>query len=235
MPIKELDQKTILDLANIGVLYGHKKSKTHPKMRPFIGANRNEIEFLKPESVLHSLEKGIAFLKEKKEKDALILVVGTKASSEEAIKKLAETFSFPYVTTRWVGGTITNFKVIRERIKYYLDLKDKQEKGELAKYTKKEQLDFSKELRKLEERFGGLVRLTRIPDVLFVIDPEEHETAVREARRLNIPIVGVADTNDNPTKLNYPIIANDHAKASVTWVTDKIIEALQQTKTGEVI
>ncbi|MAF79510.1 30S ribosomal protein S2 [bacterium] len=234
MPETKIDEKTVLELANAGVIYGHKKSKTHPKMKPFIGANRNEIELLKPESVINSLQKAIEFLKEKQSRKALILVVGTHPSAHGSIEKLAETFSFPLVTTRWLGGTITNFTVIHERVKEYLDLKSKKEKGELSKYTKKEQLDFTKKLKKMKEKFEGLVRLTKVPDVLFTVDPKEHETAIREAKIKNIPVIALADTDDNPQEIDYPIIANDHAKSSIDWIVDKITEALESAKVEEV-
>ena len=234
MPETKIDEKTVLELAHAGVIYGHKKSKTHPKMKPFIGANRNEIELLKPESVINSLQKAIEFLKEKHSRKALILIVGTQPSAHESMKKLTETFSLPLVTTRWLGGTITNFTVIHERVKEYLDLKSKKEKGELAKYTKKEQLDFTKKLEKMKEKFEGLVKLTKVPDVLLTVDPKEHDTAIREAKIKNIPVIALADTNDNPQELDYPIIANDHAKSSIDWIVDKIIEALESAKIEEV-
>ncbi|MDP3725531.1 MAG: 30S ribosomal protein S2, partial [Nanoarchaeota archaeon] len=180
----EIDQNMILELANAGVIYGHKKSKTHPKMRAFIGAQRNEIEILKPELVMRRLDKAVEFLKEKKKNGAVFLIVGTSVSAHEAVDTFAEAFGFPYVKTRWLGGTLTNWGMLKERLKYYLDLKEKREKGDLAKYTKKEQVDFTKELEKLRIKFEGLKNLKKIPDVLFVIDPKTHETEIREEKRV---------------------------------------------------
>lgn len=230
----EIDQNTILELANTGVIYGHKKSKTHPRMKGFIGAQRNEIEILKPELVLRRLEKAVEFLKAKREAGGTFLLVGTQVSAHEALKKLVDMFGFPYITTRWLGGTLTNWSVVKDRVKYYLDLKEKKERGELAKYTKKEQVDFSKELEKLRQKFEGLVNMKKLPDALIVIDPKTHETAVREAKMTNIPIVAIMDTNDDPAEIEYPIIANDHAKTSINWIIDKIIKGLEQTKIEEV-
>lgn len=229
----EIDQETILELANAGVLYGHKKSKTHPKMRVFIGAQRNEIEILKPELVMRRLEKALDFLKEKRKNNGTILIVGTIVSAHEAVKKLADAFGFPCVTSRWLGGTLTNWNKVKERVKYYLDLKERKEKGELAKYTKKEQVDFAKELEKLRQKFEGIKNMTKLPDVLFVIDPKAHAIAIREAKTLGIPVVAIVDTNDNPTEVTLPIVANDHARASINWIIDKIIEGLQNVKTEE--
>lgn len=229
----EIDQNTILRLAEAGVLYGHKKSKTHPKMRPFIGAQRNEIELLKPELIMKKLWKAIEFLKRAREEGGDILLVGTHAAAHEAVDKLAETFGFPYVKTRWLGGTLTNWNSLKSRVKYYLELGEKKEKGELAKYTKKEQVDFAKELEKLRQKFDGLKGMTKLPKALFVIDPHLHQTAVREAKRMGIPIVALMDTNDDPTDIEIPIIGNDHAKASITWVVARIIEGLQKAKIEE--
>ncbi len=223
----EIDQNLILELADAGVLYGHKKSKTHPKIKGFIGAQRNEIEILKPEVVMKRLEKAIEFLKEKRSAGATVLIVGTHVSAHDAVKKIAEIFGFPYVITRWLGGTLTNWSVMKDRIKYYLELKEKKEKGELAKYTKKEQVDFSKELEKLRQKFEGLVSMKKLPDAILVIDPKIHETAIREAKMTKVPIVAIMDTNDDPTDIEYPIPANDRAKTSINWITDKIIEKLK--------
>ena len=229
----EITRETILELAEAGVLYGHKKSKTHPKMRPFIGAQRNEIELLKPELIVKKLQKALEFLKRTREEGGDILLVGTHAAAHEAVDKLAQTFGFPYVNTRWLGGTLTNWNSLKSRVKHYLDLKEKKEKGELSKYTKKEQVDFAKELEKLRQKFDGLKGMIKLPKVLLVIDPKVHETAVREAKRVHIPVIALMDTNDDPTNIEIPIIGNDHSKASINWVAEKIIEALQTAKIEE--
>jgi len=219
-----------MEMAQHGVLYGHKKTKTHPKMKVHVGANRNEVELLKPESIIESLEAVTAFLKESVAQKRLVLIVATKTASKEAAQKFADTFGFPSVTTRWLGGTITNFPIIKERIKYYLELKRKRESGELEKYTKKERVDFDKEITKLEIKFEGLVRLERTPDVIFIVDTQDksHRTAIREAQQKNIPIVGIIDTDDNPDDLTHPIFANDHARASISWIMEKITEGIQE-------
>lgn len=229
-----IDEEVLKELAELGVIYGHKKSKTHPLMKPLVIDNRNEIELLDPEAVVSSLNKGADFLKEKAKGGGLLLFVGTTPVAKSSVKALAEEFNFPYVVSRWLGGTITNFKTIYKRISYYEDLKNKKEKGELAKYTKKEQLNFSKEIEKMREKFEGLVRLTRTPDVLFVIDIKEHETAVREANHLGVPIVAIVDNDDDPSIVQYPIYASDHTKKSIEWIIGKVREALRESKVQEV-
>ncbi len=213
-------------MAKAGVMYGHKKSKTHPKMKPFLGGRKNEIELLSPEATLETLAKAVEFLKEKKKDGGFALVVGTLPAHQQAVKTLAEELNFPFVISRWLGDTLTNFKIIRERFLYYSDLKSKLEKGELSKYTKKEQLDFSNQVKKMSQFFDGLANLTRIPDALLIVDINEHSTALREAKRISVPVVALVDSNDDPTAVAYPIIANDHAKASIDWVLGKIKEEL---------
>ncbi len=222
------NKEMVLAMAKAGVLYGHKKTKTHPRMKPYIGGRRNEIELLDPETALKSIENAAEFLKAKVKEGGLILFVGTGAATKGAVRAFADALKAPYVTFRWLGGILTNFKVLHQRSAYYQDLKAKQEKGELAKYTKKEQLDFAKEISKMSRMFDGLELLSRLPDALFVVDIEEHETAVREARRLHIPVIAIIDTNDDPRQVDYPILANDHAKASVEWVTELLKKSISE-------
>ncbi|MGC9610875.1 MAG: 30S ribosomal protein S2 [Minisyncoccia bacterium] len=228
MATETINNDLIQEMAKAGVFYGHKKTKTNPKMKPYIGGRRNEIELLDPETVLKSLEQATGFLKEKFALGGLVLLTGTKPAAKEAIKSLAEETNMPFVIFRWLGGTLTNFKVISQRSNYYQDMKIKIEKGELTKYTKKEQLEFAKESAKMSRFFDGLKNLNRLPDAVLLVDPVESETAVAEAKRLHIPIVAIMDTNDDPTGIDYPIFANDHTKSSVDWIFAKIREAIKQ-------
>src|SRR3989344_4167858 len=225
----KLDESLITEMAKVGVIYGHKKSKTHPRMRPYIACQRNEIELIDPEATLAGLDKAVEFLKEKVKPGGggLVLLVGSNPAAQAAISDLAKEFNMPYVVTRWLGGTLTNFPVISKRMQYFQDLRAKAEKGELAKYTKKERAKFNKEVGKMTISFEGLIKLTRVPDVLFVVDIDAHSTAVREARRLKIPIVAIVDTDDDPDLVSYPIFANDHAKASIEWIINKIREGIK--------
>lgn len=214
-------------MAQAGVIYGHKKSKTHPRMKPFIAGNRNEIELLDPEAVFNGLTKAIDFLRGKTKIGGMVLLVGTMPAAKSAILSFANDFKFPYVITRWLGGTLTNFAVLNKRKQYYNDLKVKKESGALAKYTKKEQLEFSNEIGKLSKFFDGLENLTRLPDAIFIVDVKEHATAFREARKMNIPIVAMLDTDDDTDHVNYPIFANDQAKTSIEWILNKIKEGIR--------
>lgn len=215
--------ETIGELAKAGVVFGHKKSKTHPRMRPFISGTRQEIELLDPEAVITSFEKAIAFLKEKSEKGTLsVLCVGTSPAARRAVEVFAKKFKFPYVTTRWLGGTLTNHKVMMEQIRRYLDLKARQAAGELAKYTKKEQAQFSKEIGKRSKTFDGLVEYTRMPDAMIAVDVSHEAIAIKEAQDMKIPVIGILDTNDNPDPIPYPVLGNDHSKMSIEWLLQKL-------------
>lgn len=225
-----INEDTLKELTELGVIYGHKKSKTHPLMKPIVIDNRNEIELLNPEAIVESLNKAAGFVKEKAKEGGLLFFVGTTPAAKDSIQALAEEFGFPYVVSRWLGGTVTNFKAISKRIAYYSDLKAKKEKGELGKYTKKEQLNFNKEIEKMRGKFEGLLRLVKTPDALIVVDIKEHDTAVREANQLGIPVVAIIDNDDNPTGIGYPIYGSDHSKKSIEWVLGKIKEALSEAK-----
>lgn len=215
------------EMIKVGVILAHTKSKTHPKMKPFIAGNRNEVELLSPEAVMESLDQAIAFLRGVLMKGGLVLAVGTTLPAKQGISEFAKEFAFPFVTVRWLGGTLTNFKVITTRLKYFEDLKVKREKGELQKYTKREQLEFDKEIAQMSKIFTGLQDLSRMPNAVFVVDAHEHAAAVREAKRLGIPVIAVMDSDDDPNTVKYPIIASDHAKSSIEWVLNRVREGIR--------
>lgn len=221
---KQVDNEIITEMAEAGVLYSHKKSKADPRMKPFVVANRYQLDVLDAGAVLDSIEKAGEFMKEILSNDGTILFVGTTAVSREQVKELAEKLGQPYVVNRWLGGTLTNLDVIKKRIKHYLELKEKRAEGELEKYTKKEQVEFDKEIDQLTRKFDGIKSLKKIPDAVFVINTEKHPIAVKESRDKDVPVIGVIDTNDNPEEVDYPIIANDHAKSSLEWVMNKLDE-----------
>ncbi len=226
MTNKTISEDLVKEMVRNGVVLGHKKSKTHPKMRHLVAGNRNEIEVLNPSASWNSLESAVSFLKDKVSKGAVILFVATKPSSKAVVKSFAGEFKYPCVSTRWLGGTLTNFEMIKKRLSYFEKMMEKKEKGEFAKYTKKERSDFDKEIGKLSINFSGLLPMKKLPDVVFVVDAEAHKTAVQEANLLNIPIVAVLDTNDNPTVISNPIYANDHSSKSIEWIVNYLRDAV---------
>ena len=224
-----LTESIIADMVKLGVVFGHKKSKTHPRMKPFITGNKNEIELIDPEVTFAGLQKAAVFLKEKVMANGLILIVGTIPSAKSVTEEFAKEFKSPFVVSRWLGGTLTNFAIINKRSQYYQDLKIRKDSGGLNKYTKKEQLQFNNEIRKMAKFFDGLLNLNRLPDALLVVDIKAHETAVREAKRMHIPVVAILDTDDNIDLVAYPILANDHAKSSIEWVMNQIKQIIKST------
>lgn len=223
-----VDEGVMKELTEIGVLYSHKRSKAHPKMRPFVGTNRHEMDILDARAVLDSIEKAGSFLENiiSDKKEGLVLFIGTSAPAKDIVESFSKEFKQPYVVNRWLGGTLTNFDMIKDRIKYYEDMKKKQKEGKFDKYTKKEQLDFANEIKKLSYNFDGLVNLGRLPDALFLVNIKIEDTALKEAKKLGIPVVAIVDSNDNPDEVDYPVIANDHNKSSIEWVLNALKDKL---------
>ncbi len=212
------------EMMRAGIMYGHKKSKTNPKFRPFIFANRGGIEIIELGQTLLGLGAAKEFLLEKA-KTGKVLIVATQPASREAVAKLAEKFAFPYTKTRWIGGLLTNFKSIYGRIENYRNTKSGLEKGAFEKYTKKERGMITKRLEKMERDYGGFDNMDRLPEAVFIIDPsvKGHSIAVREAKRVGIPVIAIVDTDDNPESVEYPIPGNDHAKSSIEWIIGRIL------------
>lgn len=216
------------EMIDAGVFYGRKKSKTNPKMRPFILANRGGIEIINLQKTGEAMERAAGFISEKVRQNALVLLVGTEPAAETFITRLAKKFNFPYVTFRWVGGAITNFKIIAKRIEYLKKLRSDFASGALEKYTKKERLELEREMKRLEEHMGGLENLSREPDLVVMVDPILHHTALREARRKRIPVVALANVDANPDDLDYLVPGNDKAKKSIEWFLEKVEKAIDE-------
>lgn len=219
-------------MIDAGVLYGRKKSKTHPKMKQFILGNRNGIEMINLLKTKELLENALQFLRDKAADGATMLFAATQPQAGEAVKTVAG-LGIPVASIRWLGGTLTNFKIIQSRIEYFRKLKSDWENGAFEKYTKKERLGIERELRRLEELFSGLENMTALPDVLIVIDANLHHTALREARRMNIPVVALANTDSDPSAIDYPVVGNTRAKTSIDWFVGKVKECLISSKNLE--
>ncbi len=213
-----------------GLHLGHKCSYTHPKMRPYIAGIKNDINIINLEKTIGEFEKTLEFFQKFFLENKIILLVGTKVQVREIVREVAEEWNMPYVNERWIGGILTNFPVIRKRIEYFKDLKEKRDKGELDKYTKKERAKIDKEIDDLERKYKGLENLERLPDAVFVLDMKKDKIAVEEARKKNILVIGIADTNVDPLMADYIIPANDDAVSSVKYILDKIREAVKNNK-----
>ncbi len=218
------------EMMKAGMHFGHRTNRWHPKMEPFIFTKKNGIYIINLEKAQEQLKKALEFMIKLTKEDKTILFVGTKKQVKNSMKKMAEEAKVPYITGKWLGGFLTNFNVIKKSIKKYQDLINDRESGRLNKYTKKEKLDFDREIKRLEERVGGLVGLTKLPDAIFIWDIKEEKTAVAEAIQLNIPIIAICDTNVNPELVTYPIPANDDATKTVDLILDTIMSNLINAK-----
>ncbi len=198
-------------------------------MKPFIFTARNGVHIIDLEKTQAKLEEAAAFLQEIVGAGGAVLFVGTKKQGQPLIKAAAESCGMPYVTERWLGGTFTNFANIHRLIKKYLNLKEQQSTGELAKYTKKEQSEFNKEIKKLEQSLSGLTSLNKLPSAVFVLDLKKDKTALQEARKKNIPVIAICDTNVNPELVNYPIPGNDDATKSIALLVNYLAAVIKET------
>ena len=222
----------IEEMTKAGLLYGRKKSKTHPRMRKFIHATRSGIEIFDLEKTLSALEGAEAFLKEMAAKPGALLFVATQPEAGKIIEEMAKRLGFPYVVKRWLGGTLTNFKTLSLRIQHFISLRADKAAGRLDKYTKKERVLFDRELGKLETLFGGIETMTRAPDAVIIVDPQKHETALRETKRLGIPVVALTSSDSDPEEVAYPIPANASARASISWILARLETAIAAGKSA---
>lgn len=224
------DRALLEEMLKAGVVFGRRSSKTNPRMEQFIEMTRNGIELFSCGQVLARLDAAGLFLEEVARKNGTVLCVGTTPAARDLVTKLADAFQLPRVTVRWLGGTLTNFPTISKRIQYYLKLRADREAGRLERYTKKEQAQFAKEIEKLTRFFSGLERLTALPQALLVVNASAHATAIREARRLGIPVVAIVNSDANPDLVTHPIPGNDAARSSISWFIAKLELYLRRGK-----
>jgi small subunit ribosomal protein S2 len=222
------DPAIIREMIEAGLCYGRRKSKTHPKMKPYILSTRNGIELIDVEQTWHALERALEAIKNVAASGGEILLVGTQPAAHESVFTLASKFGLPYVINRWVGGTLTNFNVILRRIEYFRKIKADRAAGQLEKYTKKERLDINRRIAKMEELFSGMEKMTKLPSLLIIVNANLHKTAIREARRVGIPAVVIMSSDGDPTLVEYPIPANDNSKRSIAWFFAKFADAISQ-------
>ncbi len=221
---------TVEEMLKAGMHFGHRTSKWHPKMEPFIFGSRKSIHIIDLRKTQKMLALALDYLKKQAGEGRSILLVGTKMQVKNLLKKTALEVNAPYVSERWLGGLLTNFAVIRNLMRKYKDLVEKRDSGKLDKYTKKERLDFDREIAKLEVNVGGLVSLTKTPDVIFIWDIKKEKTAFAEAVKKKIPVVAVCDTNVNPDGVKYIIPSNDDASKGIKLVMNLVKEAVEEGK-----
>lgn len=222
------DNPEIIAMYRAGMHFGYAKTRRHPRMRQFIFGTKSNVEVFDLFKVLPKMHETLEAVRVMGTVGNVILFVGTKASAKDIVKKAALDLSMPYVTERWLGGTLTNFKIITERIQYWQDLKRQQESGELKKYTKHEQTKLAQHINKLEYMFKGLEDLKRIPHALMIVDLKEESLAVREAGRRKVDIIALSSTDTDPLLAKHIIPGNDNSRVSISYVLEKIVEAYKE-------
>lgn len=218
---------TLEALKKAGLQYGYSRTRRHPSVKPFIEGNVNGVDFINLEKTKTQLEEAVTYLKSMQSAGKVILFVGVKPEIRQIIKEVALSINAPYVAERFIGGTLTNFPQMKKRIEKLHDLLKKKETGELAVYTKKEQLLIQRDIDRLDRDFGGISSLTNIPSVVVIIDPRHEAMCVKEAQLLHIPIVALSNTDCTLSGIEYPIVGNDGSVPSVRFVLETIKNALQ--------
>ncbi len=219
---------SMVDMLQAGVHFGHQTSKWHPKMKKYLFGSRQGIHIINLEETQKALDEAMAYAKKLPSRGGVVLFVGTKKQAAGLVEKAAQLCGMPYVNRRWLGGTLTNFASIAQQIRKLKDMKRRQEKGEFAKYTKLEQLKFIEQIEMLEEKVGGIQELTRIPDALFILDVKKDKTALQEAVKRCVKVIALCDSNVDPTKVDYPIPANDDAVRSIDLMVMMMAQAIKE-------
>ena len=221
-----MPSELIKQLLEAGVHFGHQTKRWNPKMKKFIFGSRSGIYIIDLEKTEECINAARDFLRDITSKGEFVLFVGTKKQAQEVVQQEAIRSGMYYVTERWPGGLLTNYSTIKKSINRLKDIEKMRQDGTFAKLTKKEVAGLEKELAKLNKNFAGIVKMEKMPKAMFVVDTKKEETAVLEAKRLSIPIVGLIDTNSNPDLISYPIPGNDDATKSVRLITALIADTI---------
>jgi len=222
--------KSVETMFGVGAHFGLGKSRRHPSIKPYIFGIKNQTDIFNLEKTGELLEAAKAFMAGLGKEGRTVMFVGGKKEASAAVMTGAQSIGMPHVEGRWIGGTITNFTQTRKRIERYEKLTSDREKGELAKYTKRERMLIDKEIASLEKMFLGIVSLKKIPDALFIIDPRREKIAIAEAAHGKIPVIALAGSDCNISGIIYPIVGNDSAKSSIQFFVDEMVKAYQDGK-----
>lgn len=216
---------TMKSLLEAGVHFGHRTRRWNPKMRSYIFTERNGIHIIDLGQTVGQINKAYEMVREISANNGVVLFAGTKRQAQETISTEAERGGMPYVNQRWLGGTLTNFMTIRNRVKYLQELENRRVRGELELMTKKEALNIERKITKLNLRLGGIKNMETLPDALFVVDVRREHLAIKEANILNIPVIAMVDTNCNPEPISLPIPSNDDAIRAIKLITSTMADA----------
>ena len=225
---------SLVDMLKAGMHFGHKTSRWHPKMKEYIFGARHGVHIINLEETAKLLESALETAKGIASRGGVILFVGTKSQAQAIVQKYADACGMPYVIHRWLGGTLTNFDQIKKTLKRMKMLKDQRDKGELKKYTKKEQLMLSREIEDMEYKLGGMENVTKVPDAIFLIDVRTEKTALKESNVTGIPVIALCDTNVNPVGVSRVIPGNDDAVKSIELVSRLMSDAIKEGKANAI-
>ncbi len=212
-------------LLEAGIHFGHQTRRWNPRMKPYIFTERNGIHIIDLQQTVPLLKQAMDFVRQLTSNGQTVLFVGTKKQAQETIEQEATRASQPYVTNRWLGGTLTNFQTMEKRIDYLVRLEDRHERGEFYTMIKKEAGKLLSDMERMNRYFGGIKNMKRLPGALFIVDPPMEQIAVAEALRLRVPIIAMCDTNCDPEEIDYPIPANDDAIRAIKLITGRIADA----------
>lgn len=218
----------VKDILDAGVHYGHKTSRWNPKMRPYIYGRRNLIHIIDIKETVRGLLRAQKYLQKVSSQGSLILFVGTKRQAADPIREAAELCGMPYVTERWLGGTLTNFRTIRSRLERLEELENMQETGELESFSKKMQSTLMREYRKIYRNLNGIRNMNRLPEALVVVDPKKEKNAVHEAHLIGAKIVGLIDTDSDPDVVDLPVPGNDDSIRSIRLILSYLTDAIKK-------
>ncbi len=217
------------ELFTVGAHFGYSRTRRHPSVAKHLFATKNKVDIIDIEKTATLLENALEFMNTLGQKGKTVVFVGTKPEAKVAVRNAADMVDMPYVTTRWVGGILTNFPEIKKRLNRLVELREAKATGDLQKkYTKKELLLITREIEKMEDVFSGIVGLKGIPDALVIVDPKKECIAIAEATRLGVPTIAIASTDCDITGVTYPILANDSSRASIDFLVKKLAEAYRQ-------
>ncbi len=228
-----MSKATVKEMMDAAMHFGHQTQRWNPKMKPFLFGSKNGVHIFDLEKTVTYLERALEFLKQTSANGRVVMLASTKPQAARLIMEAAKEAHMPYVVNKWMPGLLTNFSTIKMRIKYFNDLLDQEKSGELEKYTKKEIARIKKELVKLQDAFGGVREMDRLPSVIFVADVVRDKIIVKEANKMKIPVVAITDSNADPDGVDYAIPANDDAVSSLGYIIDKVKEALITGKQGD--
>lgn len=222
----------VKDILEAGVHFGHKTSRWNPKMRPYIYGRRNKIHIIDLKETVRGLVRAQKFLQKVTAQGSLILFVGTKRQAMEAVQAAAIHAGMPYCTERWLGGTLTNFRTIRSRLKHLESLEALDTSGQLATFSKKAQSRIAREIKKIRRNLGGIREMNRIPEAVVMVDPSKEKNCVQECRSLGVKIVALIDTDSDPDRVDLPIPGNDDSIRSIRLIMSYLADAVAQAKSA---